>query len=261
MKTVLDGAGNLLKETIEILGPAATEIIVVGGWGPFLRNAARHPGTKDVDILFPGYYDRGEIERVIERFLTKGFFLSAKHNFQLFRPYVIGAHTYVFNVDLLHPVIQETNKVEFMDIMDLDITIDGTLVKTIQTICIESGDVFFSERLFADTQYQGQKFRTLSPAGVIISKLRSCHNPKRPRDIYDIYLSLHESKSAAKSVHALASRHTYIQKSMDEYKTKLRANWPFYEECLREYKAVIDEADRKALGSLEFTTSGQPDKD
>lgn len=240
----------MLREAITTLGEDASEIIVVGGWGPFLRNREQHPGTKDVDLLFPSYYDRDEIGAVIKRFLEVGFLLSAKHNFQLFRPYAIGKQTYVYNVDLLHPVIQNTNKVEFVDVLDLDVTLDGTRVKTVDTICIEGGDIFFLEQLVTATEYQGLKFRTLSPVGVVLSKLRSCHNPKRPRDIFDIYLALSESKNIERDLEDLASRYGYVQSAMDEYKGKLACNWAFYEECLRDFAPPLSDVEREALKRL-----------
>jgi hypothetical protein len=46
MKDILDGAKQLLTESIDIIEDSINEIIFVGGWGPYIRHIDRHPGNK-----------------------------------------------------------------------------------------------------------------------------------------------------------------------------------------------------------------------
>lgn len=250
LKTVRDGARQLLLDTLETLSSEAGELIVVGGWGPYLRNECVHPGTRDVDLLFPAKYTRDDIGRVVEKFLEREYLLSAKHDFQLFRPYQIGKWTYVFNVDLLHPILQRTNRVEFMDVLDLDIAIDGVLVKQVQTMGIEDGQLFFDETLYTESILDGRRFNTLSAAGVVISKLSSCHNPKRPRDIYDIWLSLREHSGVPSELRELMSNHPTLRQLAGSYSTKLRDNWPMYQSFLADRELRLDSQEREFLAKL-----------
>src|SRR2546421_7948040 len=87
---ILDGSKKLLTESVDLLGDLKKDIVIVGGWGPYLRHPDKHPGTKDVDILFPTSYSKETITRVLEDFLSNGFFISAKHDFQLCKAYQIG---------------------------------------------------------------------------------------------------------------------------------------------------------------------------
>ena len=124
----------------------------MGGWGPYLRHTNKHPGTRDVDILFPENYKRERIVTILDRFLENGFFISAKNDFQLCRAYKLGKQTYIYNVDLLHPTEGKINKVDFIEILDLDVTVDGIRVKPIITVNIQYGDVIYSKNLYEKIQ-------------------------------------------------------------------------------------------------------------
>src|SRR6185437_6487160 len=165
MKTIIEGAQNLLIESLNILGDSKDDVIIVGGWGPYLRNKDIHAGTKDVDILFPKSYSKEEIGNILDRFLDKDFFINAKHDFQLCRNYQIGKRKYIYNVDLLHPTEGKINKVDFIEIMDLDVTVDGIIVKPIITINILYGDVLYSQKLFEKITFGDQTFNVLDGAG------------------------------------------------------------------------------------------------
>lgn len=238
---ILDGARALLTKSIDLLGAAGPDTIFVGGWGPYLRNSECHPGTKDVDILFPKHYTRDDIKKAVQPFLDEGFLLSAKHDFQLFWPYEIGEYRYIFNVDLLHPVIQKLKKAEFIDIIDLGTTIEGTIVKTVKTIGIVGGEVLFDAGLHEDTQVDGRSFRTLSPSGVVLSKLDSCHSPKRPRDIFDIHLSIQEDPNLGRQLTELATSYENIENQLARYRERLKKNRRFYSECLLEFNVEADD--------------------
>ena len=254
MNNLLDGTNELLRETVDLLGDAAMETLFVGGWGPYIRNTERHPGTKDVDILFPKSYSRDDIKAATQNFLDAGFFLSAKHDFQLFRQYKIGNHTYIFNVDLLHPAIQKVSKAEFVDVIDLDITFDGTLAKKVKTICIVGGNLLFDHSLYVETEYRGQKFNTLSPAGIVLSKLQSCHNAKRSRDIFDIHLSLLENPNVGKEIDELANQYDNVSEMLDDYRDRLKTKWFFYEQCLTDFGVELTDKTQNQLVELAIGT-------
>ncbi|HEY4874527.1 MAG TPA: hypothetical protein VIH86_03075 [Puia sp.] len=80
---------------------------------------------KDVDILFPEDYSIAAMQLLLEKFLDNEFYISVKHDFQLCRAYKIGRRTYIYNVDLLHPTKGKIEKIDFVQIMDLDVTLDG----------------------------------------------------------------------------------------------------------------------------------------
>ncbi|KAF2514370.1 hypothetical protein EYY60_03700 [Flavobacterium zhairuonense] len=236
MKDILEGTTKLLTESINLIGDSLLEkVIFVGGWGPYLRHQDVHPGTKDVDILFPMNYSPKEIEKVIENFLQNSFYISAKHDFQLCRAYEIGERTYIFNVDLLHPTEGKVQKIDFIDIMNLDVTVDGVKVKTVLTINILHGDLIHSEQLVDKINFSGKIINVLDGAGIVISKLSACHNKKRPRDIFDIYLSLKEPNTIEK-VKYLSTISYSINEELENYRALLKKNWADYEASLRLFK-------------------------
>jgi hypothetical protein len=249
MKDIFDGAKRLLSESITLIDDSIKdEIVIVGGWGVYLRHKEVHPGTKDVDILLPISYTKDSVTQVLTKFLNNGFFISAKHDFQLCKAYEIGSHTYIYNVDLLHPTQGKVNKVDFIQIMDLDVTVDGIRVKPIISINIEFGDVISSEKLFQYTEFNGQKFKVLDGAGIVISKMNSCQNKKRPRDIYDIYLSLMEPGILEKLDHLRGINPT-IKENFATFLSKIQSEWETYEEHLKEFKVNSPDG-KKVLLSL-----------
>jgi hypothetical protein len=184
--------------------------------------------------LFPQNYSKLEIVAILERFLENGFYISAKNDYELCRAYEIGKQTYIYNVDLLHPTEGKINKVDFIEIMDLDVTVGGIRVKPILTINIQHGDIIYSNNLFENISFNESSFNVLDGAGIIISKLDSCHNKKRPRDIYDIYLSLSEPFIFEK-INMLAQKNPIIDSGIRRYSDKLKSDWKTYESNLREF--------------------------
>lgn len=233
MKDILDGAKQLLRESAEIIDGEVLDIIFVGGWGPYIRHTDRHPGTRDVDLLFPEKYSKNDMAEVLNRFLKYGYFVSAKHDFQLCRAIDLGSQTYIYNVDLLHPTEGKMNKVDFVEIMDLDVT-DGIRVKSILSINIQYGSEIYSNELYESVTFDGNTFNVLDGAGIIISKLNSAHNKKRLRDIFDIYLSL-EEKGALEKLLQLGSCNPTVQKNIEDFNEKVSGNWEFYETSLKKF--------------------------
>ena len=221
----------------------------MGGWGPYLRHTNKHPGTRDVDILFPENYKRERIVTILDRFLENGFFISAKNDFQLCRAYKLGKQTYIYNVDLLHPTEGKINKVDFIEILDLDVTVDGIRVKPIITVNIQYGDVIYSKNLYEKIEFNGQIFNVLDAAGIIVSKINSCHNKRRQRDIFDIYLSLSE-KNTTEKIKFLTGINPTLDENFNDYSQKLKSSWVFYESCLREFGVN----DKKSTGNSSHGT-------
>ena len=241
MNTILDGSKMLLRESLDVIGDSLNDIIIVGGWGPYLRHPDIHPGTKDVDMLFPDSYSKFDMSEVLERFLAQGFFISAKHDFQLCRDYQIGKQKYIYNVDLLHPTDGKMNKVDFIEMMNLDVTVDGIQVKKILSINIQFGKEIYSDNLFEKIDFEGRSFNVLDGAGIILSKINSCQGKKRPRDIYDIYLSLLEQNVKAK-VTTLAEKSPFINAELQKYIEQINIKWPIYEESLSQFGIVGPES-------------------
>lgn len=234
MEDILSGSKKLLSESIDLIGESINDVIIVGGWGPYLRHPEKHPGTKDVDILFPSSYSKEAMTEIMRRFLNQGFFISAKHDFQLCRAYQLGNQTYLYNVDLLHATEGKLNKVDFIEIMDLDVTVDGIKVKTVQTINIQNGDLIYSESLFEKIKFEGKEFNVLDASGIVLSKIDSCHNKKRPRDIFDIYLSLTEPNCTQK-INQLLQRNARMNCEFKKYTDIITSKWPVYEEHLKSF--------------------------
>jgi hypothetical protein len=234
MKDIIEGSKALLKETLDILGSSKNELVIVGGWGPYLRHLNEHPGTRDVDVLFPSSYSKASMMPILDRFLSKEFFIHAKHDFQLCRAYEVGNRTYIYNVDLLHPTEGKLNKVDFIDRMDLDVTVEGIKVKQIVTININYGKEIYSEKLFDQIDFQGHVFNVLDGAGIVLTKLDSCHNAKRERDIYDIYLSLNEPRTLEKLDH-LRKIDPRLNNQLEIYRAELEKKWSQHENSLRLY--------------------------
>lgn len=234
MNNIIEGSKQLLSESIDLLGDSIKDIVIVGGWGPYLRHSEIHPGTKDVDILFPEEYTRHEIERILENFLDNKFFIGAKYDFQLCRAYQIGKRTYIYNVDLLHPTEGKIDKVDFIEILNLDVTKDGIRVKTLITVNIQYGDVIYSEILFENIDFEGKSLNVLDGAGIVVSKINSCHKKNRQRDIYDIYLSLKE-KSTLEKINHLGTINPNLNNNFSRYADLLKNNWEVYEDNLKSF--------------------------
>lgn len=205
--TIQDGALALLGETTELLNSHGIDYIIVGGWSPFLLNSAPfpHPGTKDVDILFKSGTQEGELKALIETFIKKGFVQSAKHPFQLLKAIDINRHSFMFNIDLLHPDDQEKKPEMFVDHIDFPVKESHSMRIDYKgkTIILPKSDFFFSDFY---TKYQHEfeltdgtkkniEFNLLNEAGLILSKAKSAFNEKRTRDAYDIFLAIQQCRN------------------------------------------------------------------
>ncbi|HEY4874528.1 MAG TPA: hypothetical protein VIH86_03080 [Puia sp.] len=111
---------------------------------------------------------------------------------------------------------------------------------------INFGDVIYSERLIEKVNFENYKINVLDGAGVVISKLISSSNSKRPRDIYDIYLSLTESSTLGKMKH-LVSINPTINDHLVTYASLVKENWTKYENSLIDFGIFDPDAKNKLL--------------
>jgi hypothetical protein len=248
MKTILDGARQVLLDVADVL-KHRNDVIVVGGWGPYLRNPTRHPGTLDVDLLFPAEHSKDAMLSIAEMFLKWRFSVNAKHSFQLLKEYRIGTKNYIFNIDFLHPILEKTLIAEFRDIINFDITIDGSRVKKLVSICMPYGDVLFFHGMSRMISVDGRFIRLLAPAGVVFSKLQSCIQANRPRDIFDVLLSCEEDPDLWVVLNTLSDADARVRSMIEEYKNNIIKKWDFFQQCLQQYSVLgTVENQKKLLG-------------
>jgi hypothetical protein len=236
LATINEGARRILDESVVLLDEHLAEVVIIGGWGTFLRNQGRHPGTKDVDILFPPHYSKELTANVITRFLDNGYMVSAKHGFQILKPLRVGMRTYLYNVDVLHPAIEKLDVMEFEDVINLDVTIDGTIVKTVQTAGVLRGDLVFAENLYEVDHVAKRSVRFLNDTGIVITKLKSACNPKRRRDIYDMVLSWEAGSSElALRLKELGDEYEIVSAWLREFALFASKNPDFFPEAVTEF--------------------------
>jgi hypothetical protein len=204
MKTVLDGSKELLIDVATILNKECVDYVIVGGWSPYVRNKSiyAHPGTKDVDILFPDAYAEGGITKVIQIFLNSGYLLSAKHDFQLLKKIEINGYSLIFNIDLLHPSEIKNNPELFVDQLDLKI-LEGDIGKSkfVRSFVLPSAQILFEENLYSKYSMSHTNNKTveipiITEIGCILSKCESVTLDKRQRDAFDIFVSVMSLKKS-----------------------------------------------------------------
>ena len=202
------GALGLLYETTSLLNALKAKYIIVGGWSPYLLNsgAILHPGTKDVDVLFDGAYEKGTLKEVINNFLENGFILSAKHDFQLFKSIKVSGQDFVYNVDLLHPLETIKPKDIYVEQIDLNIPADKYQSRTfkMKSIALPSSQSLFDGNIISnydlkietkDGETLNQKIPLMGELGTLITKSQSVSKEKRYRDSFDIYLTIKQSRN------------------------------------------------------------------
>jgi hypothetical protein len=193
----------LLGESCEIANAVGLEYAVCGGWSPYLRNSSpvRHPGTKDVDLLFSDGVKVDGLHEVFQAFRDRDFLPSSKHEFQLIRIYDVGQTRLAFNVDLLHPTEGKVHGDMFVDHCELPVLED---CKAITSLFMEKSIAApYSTFVFAgfkdshsvncprlDGTFSRIRIPLIDEVGILVTKSESCRSPKRPRDLLDIYLAI-----------------------------------------------------------------------
>lgn len=207
-ETMFIGAQNLLNDVNEVL--KNYQFMVVGGWCPYFISESKvkkHPGTKDVDVLFKKNLDENEWKQLVKKFREQNFIPSAKHPFQLLKEYEVGGEKFIYNVDLMHPHKGGLEKDESMFEEKYDYGVPqnhmSKMTYHLKTIVLLDSSYFFksslSERRNVSLQLLDGKrneieITFLNEAGIIVSKAESYKNAKRPRDAFDIALSIVNGK-------------------------------------------------------------------
>lgn len=213
-KDIQEAALGLLLDATLIMSKLSIEYAVVGGWSPFLRYSKfKHPGTKDVDLLFKHGATEGELLEVFNHLRDNGYVASAKHPFQVLKVLNVAGRDFTFNIDLLHP--DETlGKFEMMvDHVDLDVIenpFDGNHWKQ-KSISLPSSTFVFNGHLIpypvTGTLPNGKTHRADVPliddVGIFVTKFQSFKSPKRPRDAFDIYLAVTKNENSNSFVDGL----------------------------------------------------------
>ncbi len=211
-ENIQEGANILLAETINILTENNVNYIVVGGWSPYLLNSTeiKHPGTKDVDILFENGYEKDNLKDIILKFIDSGFILSAKHDFQLFKKIKVRNYDFIYNIDLLHPSETEWDTEIFIDHLELDVPSDEYRNENFKMKSIALPDSnFLFEGHFVDFSIDfklsngdkvRQEVRLMDELGCLLTKSKSVKIVKRFRDSLDIYLAIKQSQDYNKLV-------------------------------------------------------------
>ncbi|HEY4241686.1 MAG TPA: hypothetical protein VGM88_17815 [Kofleriaceae bacterium] len=200
--TRADGSRALLGEVVEVFDRhLAGRFSIVGGWAPALRckGPIPHPGTKDVDLLCDVENDRAAIEQALRDLMAAGYYVSAKHSFQLIRILDCGGVSLAFNLDLLYPG-ELSEHVEFSKIFDLPVRespIDPSLIGVASVVLPEAKFLIHGwskpceqQFLLPDGRQVCVHVPLLGDIGLVFSKSESWSKPKRDRDAFDIYLTL-----------------------------------------------------------------------
>lgn len=209
---LLTACKSLLIESTAIANACQKPYVILGGWNPFLFNQGRirHPGTRDVDILFEDGVKQHELRSVFEAFLQSGYFPSAKHEFQLLKILNVDGTEFVFNVDFLHASEEVSSSDFFVDHLRLPVPLseyceDEYYEKSIPvpwTTFIFEG--FLRERTVEGLNPTGQPDTVLAAfpteAAFVVSKTGSVGGIKRQRDALDVFITLAQSEDYAELV-------------------------------------------------------------
>lgn len=195
---IQEGAKILLKDTAKILNENAVNYIIVGGWSPYLLNSTeiKHPGTKDVDILFENAYKPEELKNIISKFIESGFILSAKHDFQLFKKIPVREFEFIYNIDILHPSETTWETEIFIDHIELDVPKDEFQDENfkMKSIMLPDSNFLFDGHYSKYGLTDTIDINLMNELGCILTKSKSVNIPKRFRDSLDIFLAIHQCR-------------------------------------------------------------------
>ncbi len=244
---VLEGAEELLIDAVTALDEVAVrDYIVIGGWCPYLRNTSSisHPGTLDVDILFRDGGRPGALATAITGLRSKGFVLSAKHSFQLLSEKVIKGERLIYNIDLLHPLMSDSEKDRgmFVDHLELDIPLDHEerFLKKARSIVQPNSSVLFDKHLFSKFTVKTATFNLVDFTGMFITKMDSCQKPKRERDALDLYIAVKSDQIDFEVINRLRAENPRIKKSFDRLLDYLRDSREIFENNVAEFVTLTE---------------------
>jgi hypothetical protein len=206
-----DARKALLCDAVSIAQSSGEPFAVVGGWSPLLLNShpIKHPGTKDVDLLFAHGVSPGQLQRACNLFLSAGYYPSAKHPFQLIRIMKVASQELAFNIDLLHPCEQSALDF-FVDHIELPVPMtsfyDANLA--MKSVAVPASRFIFEYNRIARVQVlsvsesgstSAVEVPVIDEAGLIVTKSHSFRNVKRRRDLFDIYLAVTQCRDRSET--------------------------------------------------------------
>lgn len=273
--TTEDGARWLLADAVRIAQKSELKFAVIGGWSPVLLNRGpiEHPGTRDVDMLFERGTEQGALAALVKTFRTEGYYLSAKHDFQLLRVINVNGNPFVFNVDILHP--DERLKIPpealFIDHLEVDAEVNRRFNKFIKARSIGTpiSTFLFNGHIekFQLTPKYGENFSAvevplIDEVGLLVTKSESVRSPKRKRDALDIFFAVVQArdfelltrqasrlnKEARSAIYDLGERvadkdskfHEALASSASEHDLSSNVNAQ-YDEFLKRFKQLQNE--------------------
>ena len=251
MFSTLEAAAEaLLLTTCKILRESNVEFVIVGGWSPFLRKSNSsivHPGTRDVDVLFKDK-DIKMLQEGIKNMLADGFMASAKHEFQMLRPINVDSQEFIFNVDFLHPSEQRAKPELLSDIFDLGVpdASDPSGKRWVKSIVFQPAQIVFERKLFSPITLNGSSVTgevlhecipLLNEAGLVLSKLNSVKQEKRPRDSFDIFYILigENGREATNTITSLKNSIEEIDDQLTSFKNWLLKKAHVFDDNVNRY--------------------------
>lgn len=90
----------------------------------------------------------------------------------------------LFNVDLLHPTLENEDKSRFVDHLEIEFSQALKRVKTTKSIALPYSEVFFRYGLINSLKCESTNIPVIDNTAFILSKLPSARSAKRERDIY-----------------------------------------------------------------------------
>jgi len=254
LKSVEDGAKNLLKDTIQVLSKFPNiEYIIIGGWCPVIRNKSciNHPGTLDVDILFRSANVHNSLSEIIEELIQSDFHPSAKHPFQLLKKQCINGKDLIYNIDLLHPsMLEDENNIGlFVDHLELDIPLNNNEqeMKSMCSIVLPNSDVLFQKKMYSNEKIDKQNLPLVSFEGMFITKIDSCQKRKRERDCFDIYIAFINDGINKQSLINIANEDIRVNKSLNTFRQYLKDNHELFDKNVKYFAKEIEESPAKFI--------------
>lgn len=202
---ILSASAGLLGRAVEVMGQIELPFVVIGGWSPYLLNKGqiRHPGTRDVDLLFEDGATPGALREVVKALIGAGFLLSAKHEFQLLQVLRVAGIEFVFNVDILHASEARKNPQMFVDHVSLPVRVSefGPATVPARSIVVPVSRFLFSGHI-VEHEFSFKSPETgadakaavplMNELGTLVTKAESMSMTKRRRDAFDVMLAIQQ---------------------------------------------------------------------
>ncbi len=181
------------------------------------------------------------MEKYLEHMLSKGYFTSAKHQFQLLSLKKVNNKKLCFSIDLLHTAPSDKDAEMFVDHLDLDIFLSEEEQQRIKmkSIVQKESEILFDEEMFTlHTLGNGVTVKIVDFTGMFITKAESCQKVKRERDNYDIFLGFQKREIKIDKIKQLMEKNPSINSVITSFKNYLR-NKENFNKYVRQYDNSI----------------------